>query len=256
MTKTRSRSYVRPVLSSFDNARSFRESNAREAILDRIRSSASAFQSVGPWMTVAGNRTRTSQFWRIKIYVCVGVQSYWRTAEQVLFDETLRRYLLGAKVFINTDPKKRSDTAAADQRYSRPDKIICYIGETQAAMLACARLAELVKGRTHTLKHAVRADRIGFLSRTKANGLYVGLDPVFLGQSWRTYRAISLTWSDKNKRAIEEEFGSVELWRNRMNISAKHEGPVSLTCRGARSRAFIASQWQRIVGPSFQSIYG
>jgi len=167
-----------------------------------------------PWVSHRGDRPIPQLAWQPKVYVCVRPQAYWPTVRRLV--EHSRR--LGAHW-------KFYDAPGGHQR---PDKIVFYAASERGLGRLVERLAFLLRGTAgHPMRHVCEPADLG-LGVERAGVLYVGVDPVFLGTSWRMYRCFASAWAAKNRAYLESLPGGPKRWFSSMNLSRAHEGPAAL----------------------------
>jgi hypothetical protein len=232
--------YDRPFLHGFTTPAFLDSAEAyRRALIDDIRRTFGDRLRVDEmWARVSGDRRTPNKYWLPKLYVCVGSRSYWAVVKELADSTDIVSLCNGFKIF-------NASTVNQDFRrsYGRPDKIVFYAPHQALAQLS-ERLRLVMEGRQlHTLRHTGRPDAYGL---PRVAGLFVGLDPLFLGRlSWRTYRALCNYWLSVNRGYVIEQFGSIDHWLMRMNLDRNKEGPLSLS-PPAHYCSFIQKQWSEM----------
>jgi len=191
------------------------------------------FLPMGDWLVHrgSGHRLRQRRRWQTKIYVCVKAPDYWPTVCRLLLSFCGSRFRW--KFFFGS------------KSYCRPDKIVFYPSRINDLDALIPALRESLKGcRVHKLFHAASTAQMG-LERRGADGLFVGADPQFLGESWRLYRTLCIAWLQLNTEHIETRPGGVPRWMSIMNLSCDHEGPESLQ---PPRLSTTKQNWLQIVG--------
>ncbi|WP_224364967.1 hypothetical protein [Hyalangium versicolor] len=187
------------------------------------------------WARISGDLKVEPNTWLPKVYLCVGRRSFWPVVSALAQSPDLVGVCNGFKIFAG-----RTELKAFRQSYRRPDKIVFYAPQPALGRLM-HRLNDFVRGRQcHGIRHTGRPEEYGLPG---AKGLYVGIDPLFLGAlSWRIYRAVAIHWLSLNRAFVQEEWGSIDHWLERMNLDLRSEGPRSLR-PSKRDRAFIRANW-------------
>ena len=252
--------YVRPVVRGFASAKFLGAlENERRALLDRLPPlrDGGEFSQIAVWLSRKGELRSTKPIpaWRPKIYLTVRSESFWKVVGRLMGDPVLPKLCMGFKVFVfgerEADPSRGY---LDDECFTRPDKIVFYLPDVAAIAPLCRHLRRLKKGAgVHSLGHAGSVGHYRLIQKSESPGLYLGLDPTFLKQSWRIYRAICLSWLSVNRAEVRAEYGSVASWLDRMNLSTRVEGPVRLRPTAAQTR-FVGREWKKIVPKGFRQI--
>jgi len=223
--------YPAPILRDYRRALFVRETRTLGPIVQDLAFKR-GLKRRGPWL--GASRSSPNQLWLPKLYVCVRAAHYWAVVRRILIDSRFRRY--GWKFYSPLD----------NLFYERPDKIAFYCPSRRAIKTLISYLRHTLKGSAyHPLRHAARTSRYG-LELVGSRGLYVGLDPLFLkGVSWRSYRALAISWAKVNPDHLEGLPGGSAGWLRRMNLTLSHEGPRTLTPQDS-DIPFIRRYWRMI----------
>lgn len=186
-----------------------------------------------PWVFFVPKRkpgtSSAVPLWKPKLYVCVGAPGYWRTVERLVeafAGDTHWKFFMGPS------------------GYDRPDKIVFY-GRTVAHLRRIVRKVRplLPKSGFHELHHTGSTVDLG-LEKPGMKGMYVGLDLPFR-ESWRFYRSFCVAWANWNEAYLASQRGGRARWFARMNLSERHEGPLSLE-PPASDVAHVKRYWKLI----------
>lgn len=219
-----------PLLPEFGSDRFSRQSKEFRPIIEAMLAADCGFIERDIWRVHRVKHREKRPFWQSKIYVCVRARDYWPavSALMVAFHGEPIRW----KFFFG----KRG--------YERPDKIVFYPLDRDRVRLV-RRLRALLDGTSfHTLGHAASTVETG-LEPKGAEGLFVGVDPVFLKISWRAYRAACFAWLGVNRAYVESLRGGLEAWLRVMNLSLGHEGPLSFQPK--TDPKLIRRYWRQIL---------
>lgn len=172
--------------------------------------------------------------WMPKLYICLGASFYWPTILRLI--KALKNSKFAWKFYT------------APSGYERPDKIVVYFDTGDHLKRFVKTLRPLLpKSGFHKLRHAGSTAEMGLEPRDR-RGLYVGMDPPFLGESWRMYRCVCMAWADLNEEYLAKLKGGRSRWLRRMNLSAEHEGPHTLA-PDLRDAVYIRRYWRMIDNP-------
>jgi hypothetical protein len=219
---TRLRPYTTPWLPEYLSGAFARATRVAAPMIQAMVDQTPGYRRDGPWVMRA-DKARQRRPWQPKLYVCVRARDYWRVVAGlvVLFDddELQWKFFLGDRKY-----------------YARPDKIVVYPSSEADLVGRIRQLRPLLDGaRFHSLAHVASTVDMG-MERRGARGLFVGSDPTFLESSWRSYRSTCLAWYSTNRRYLDARHGS-SGWLKLMNLSSRHEGPVSVCPEGMDVRA-------------------
>ncbi|MFO0664811.1 MAG: hypothetical protein U0174_12720 [Polyangiaceae bacterium] len=232
--------YASPILPEF-RSKAFRVETVRaKASFEREFFADPRFVKTlqSPWVYFVPKQTRTGSrkanaadraSWGPKLYVCVGAAHYW---------QTVRRLVDSFKGSVHWK------FYMAPDGYDRPDKIVIYARSARHLREIVRKVRPLLPHTGfHELDHTGSTVQLG-LERAGKKGLFVGADLPFR-ESWRFYRSFCIAWADWNAEYLAERPGGRARWLERMNLSDKHQGPLSLEPPAA-DLAHVRRYWKQI----------